>query len=146
MVKINVLPKLLRFAYHTHTSAKTANVLHRVPSRLRSFAIAATNTVLFITAGAVRPLILFIKLRGSAVSLHASNACCIQVASVFPTMIRVLGIATTLATFGAVSVFGVVFVQRCIPDTRGRTLESIHMMLHGHVKHTVYDSVPTWDA
>lgn len=49
----------------------------------------------------------------------------------FQDMVDLMGISSSFATFGMVSLIGTVFVSFMVPETKGKSVEEIQIELHG---------------
>ncbi|XP_078049843.1 trehalose transporter 1 isoform X1 [Augochlora pura] len=80
--------------------------------------------------------ILPVKIRGSAASVvTAFNwTCTFVVTKAYLEMVRQMGAYGTFWLFGAIVLFGFVFVIFCVPETRGRSLEEIEKRFTGPVR------------
>lgn len=67
------------------------------------------------------------RIRGTAAAIATAAVwgSCFLLSQLFPWMLKNLGPAKIFAIFGAVSLFGSLFVLFLVPETRGRTLEEI---------------------
>ena len=67
------------------------------------------------------------RIRGlaAAISTAAIWGACFVLSQLFPLMLERLGPAAIFGIFGAVSLFGALFVWLRVPETKGRTLEEI---------------------
>lgn len=67
------------------------------------------------------------RIRGLAMSVAVSSLwiACFLVTFSFPILNGWLGAAGTFWTYGAICFAGFVFIWRCVPETKGRTLEQI---------------------
>jgi MFS family permease len=63
--------------------------------------------------------------RAMAVATAAVWAACYLVSQTFPTLLARLGSAATFWLYGAMCVVALVFVTRCVPETKGKSLEEI---------------------
>jgi hypothetical protein len=52
-------------------------------------------------------------------------ASCFLVSQTFPLLLKHIGPAATFWTYGAMCILAIVFVWRCVPETKGRSLEEI---------------------
>ncbi|MFJ3776133.1 PfkB family carbohydrate kinase [Streptomyces sp. NPDC090075] len=101
----------------------------------RAYAVLAMTVVfLAFQQGAISPVtwlmlseIFPLKLRGfglgiAAFALWITNFC---IGLVFPVLVDAVGVSSTFFLFVAVGLVAVAFVKRCVPETRGRTLENL---------------------
>ena len=67
------------------------------------------------------------RTRGRAMSLATAAvwAACFLVSQTFPILLERIGPAATFWTYGVMCAVAVVFVWRCLPETKGRSLEEI---------------------
>ena len=47
------------------------------------------------------------------------------ISQVFPHLVEAAGATATFALFVVINIGSIVFVKRCVPETRGRTLEEL---------------------
>ena len=71
------------------------------------------------------------RVRAVAISFVGlvNSATAFLVTLVFPWQLQVLGSATTFLIYGVFAVAGLAFVQRVLPETKGRSLEQLEKML-----------------
>jgi SP family arabinose:H+ symporter-like MFS transporter len=71
------------------------------------------------------------KIRGIAISFVGviNSAVSFLVQWIFPWELEVLGSATTFAIYGLFAVFGLLFIIRVIPETKGKSLEELEAQL-----------------
>ena len=60
-----------------------------------------------------------------AVATSAVWAACFLVSQTFPILVEQVGSAVTFWTYAALCVVAIAFVARCVPETKGRSLEEI---------------------
>ncbi|GAA0535392.1 hypothetical protein GCM10009545_42480 [Saccharopolyspora thermophila] len=92
-----------------------------------AFQQGATSPVTWLMLAEIFPL----KMRGFAfgiasLTLWATN---FAVGLTFPVLVAELGIAATFGVFVVVGVVAIAFVARFVPETRGRSLESLESEL-----------------
>ncbi|WP_405468533.1 sugar porter family MFS transporter [Streptomyces canus] len=105
----------------------------------RAYAVLAmTVTFLAFQQGAISPVtwlmlseIFPMRMRGfgmgvAAVVLWLTN---FVIGLVFPSLVSGIGISNTFFLFVVAGVFSIVFVKRCVPETKGRTLETLEAEL-----------------
>ncbi|MBW8821750.1 MAG: sugar porter family MFS transporter [Streptomyces sp.] len=105
----------------------------------RAYAVLAmTVTFLAFQQGAISPVtwlmlseIFPMRMRGfgmgvAAVVLWLTN---FVIGLVFPSLVSGIGISNTFFLFVVAGVFSILFVKRCVPETRGRTLETLEAEL-----------------
>ncbi|MGX1479317.1 UNVERIFIED_CONTAM: major inositol transporter-like SP family MFS transporter [Streptomyces canus] len=105
----------------------------------RAYAVLAmTVTFLAFQQGAISPVtwlmlseIFPMRMRGfgmgvAAVVLWLTN---FVIGLVFPSLVSGIGISNTFFLFVVAGVFSIVFVERCVPETKGRTLETLEAEL-----------------
>ncbi|MEV5438453.1 sugar porter family MFS transporter [Streptomyces sp. NPDC052682] len=105
----------------------------------RAYAVLAmTVTFLAFQQGAISPVtwlmlseIFPMRMRGfgmgvAAVVLWLTN---FVIGLVFPSLVSGIGISSTFFLFVAVGLVSLAFVHRCVPETRGRTLETLEAEL-----------------
>ncbi|MEU9328909.1 sugar porter family MFS transporter [Streptomyces canus] len=105
----------------------------------RAYAVLAmTVTFLAFQQGAISPVtwlmlseIFPMRMRGfgmgvAAVVLWLTN---FVIGLVFPSLVSGIGISHTFFLFVVAGVFSIVFVKRCVPETKGRTLETLEAEL-----------------
>src|SRR3954470_19838203 len=100
--------------------------------------LAMTVTFLAFQQGAISPVtwlmlseIFPMRMRGfgmgvAAVVLWLTN---FVIGLVFPSLVSGIGISNTFFLFVVAGVFSILFVKRCVPETRGRTLETLEAEL-----------------
>ncbi len=73
------------------------------------------------------------RVRGVAVSIAVSALwiACFVLTFTFPVLNRALGASGTFWLYAAICFAGFVFVKRCVPETKGRSLEEIEHLLVG---------------
>jgi sugar porter (SP) family MFS transporter len=73
------------------------------------------------------------RVRGVAVSIAVSALwiACFVLTFTFPVLNRALGPSGTFWLYAAICFAGFVFVKRCVPETKGRSLEEIEHLLVG---------------
>ncbi|MEV3909816.1 sugar porter family MFS transporter [Streptomyces canus] len=109
------------------------------PGDGRAYAVLAmTVTFLAFQQGAISPVtwlmlseIFPMRMRGfgmgvAAVVLWLTN---FVIGLVFPSLVSGIGISNTFFLFVVAGVFSIVFVKRCVPETKGRTLETLEAEL-----------------
>ena len=71
------------------------------------------------------------KIRGLAISFVGliNSTVAFLVTLVFPWQLENLGTSTTFLIYGVIAVFGLVFVMRILPETKGRSLEQLEQIL-----------------
>jgi MFS transporter, SP family, major inositol transporter len=105
----------------------------------RAYAVLAmTVTFLAFQQGAISPVtwlmlseIFPMRMRGfgmgvAAVVLWLTN---FVIGLVFPSLVSGIGISNTFFLFVVAGVFSILFVKRCVPETKGRTLETLEAEL-----------------
>ncbi|WP_266393236.1 sugar porter family MFS transporter [Streptomyces canus] len=105
----------------------------------RAYAVLAmTVTFLAFQQGAISPVtwlmlseIFPMRMRGfgmgvAAVVLWLTN---FVIGLVFPSLVSGIGISNTFFLFVVAGVFSIAFVKRCVPETKGRTLETLEAEL-----------------
>ncbi|MEV7735734.1 sugar porter family MFS transporter [Streptomyces sp. NPDC088921] len=105
----------------------------------RAYAVLAmTVTFLAFQQGAISPVtwlmlseIFPMRMRGfgmgvAAVVLWLTN---FVIGLVFPSLVSGIGISNTFFLFVVAGVFSILFVKRCVPETAGRTLETLEAEL-----------------
>lgn len=105
----------------------------------RAYAVLAmTVTFLAFQQGAISPVtwlmlseIFPMRMRGfgmgvAAVVLWLTN---FVIGLVFPSLVSGVGISNTFLLFVVAGVFSIAFVKRCVPATKGRTLETLEAEL-----------------
>jgi major inositol transporter-like SP family MFS transporter len=97
-----------------------------------------TVTFLAFQQGAISPVtwlmlseIFPMRMRGfgmgvAAVVLWLTN---FVIGLVFPSLVSGIGISNTFFLFVVAGVFSILFVKRCVPETKGRTLETLEAEL-----------------
>ncbi|VFR03085.1 unnamed protein product [Cuscuta campestris] len=91
------------------------------------------GTVPWIVNSEIYPL----RLRGVCGGI-AATACWVSnliVAQSFLSLTRAIGTSWTFLAFGVISVFGLLFVLVCVPETKGLHIEEIEKMLEGRELH-----------
>ena len=63
----------------------------------------------------------------STFSTSFNLTCSFLVVRTFPDLIKALGIYGTFGLYATCSIFGVIFVIICLPETKGRTLQEISL-------------------
>ncbi|WP_328642446.1 sugar porter family MFS transporter [Streptomyces canus] len=109
------------------------------PGDGRAYAVLAmTVTFLAFQQGAISPVtwlmlseIFPMRMRGfgmgvAAVVLWLTN---FVIGLVFPSLVSGIGISNTFFLFVVAGVFSIVFVKRCVPETKGHTLETLEAEL-----------------
>lgn len=71
------------------------------------------------------------RIRGAAVSVAVSALwiACFILTFTFPILNKALGPAATFWTYAGICIAGFVFILRCVPETKGKTLEQIEREL-----------------
>lgn len=147
------LASLLDRTYHSDTgfreavsAAVGADVYEKFEPQLVGSAIAMNPTlILFAILGFVASFavsigpvmwVLFSELfpnrvRGLAISVAGlvNSAVAFAVTLVFPWQLATLGSATTFLIYGLFALFGLLFVMRILPETKGRSLEELESVL-----------------
>ncbi|MEB3372387.1 sugar porter family MFS transporter [Saccharopolyspora mangrovi] len=92
-----------------------------------AFQQGATSPVTWLMLSEIFPL----KMRGFAFGLASLTlwAANFAVGLTFPILVDALGIATTFLVFVAVGVLAIAFVAKFVPETRGRSLETLEAEL-----------------
>ncbi len=74
------------------------------------------------------------RVRGKAISLvgFINSTVAFLVTFIFPWQLENLGSATTFLIYGVIAVFGLIFVMRILPETKGRSLEELEKQLVRH--------------
>nr|WSZ12902.1 sugar porter family MFS transporter [Streptomyces canus] len=134
-------PMLMTGQAGTTTALLLIGVLSLVlpPGDGRAYAVLAmTVTFLAFQQGAISPVtwlmlseIFPMRMRGfgmgvAAVVLWLTN---FVIGLVFPSLVSGIGISNTFFLFVVAGVFSIVFVKRCVPETKGRTLETLEAEL-----------------
>ncbi len=93
-----------------------------------AFQQGATSPVTWLMLSEIFPL----RMRGFAFGLASLTlwAANFTVGLTFPIMVDALGIATTFLVFVAVGVLAIAFVAKFVPETRGKSLETLETELH----------------
>ena len=80
------------------------------------------------------------RVRGLAVSVAVSALwiACFVLTFTFPVLNRALGAAGTFWLYAAICFAGFVFVKRCVPETKGRSLEEIEHDLTAPIPRTAH--------
>jgi MFS family permease len=74
------------------------------------------------------------NVRGMAISFVGliNSAIAFLVTFIFPWELQNIGNAGTFLIYGVFAVFGLVFVMRILPETKGRSLEELEQILVRH--------------
>lgn len=77
-----------------------------------------------------------LEVRGKAVSIAVvTNFFWNGVMSlIFPTEIALIGESATFAIYGVILIFGIIFIHRCVPETKGLSLEEITRLFEGQTE------------
>jgi SP family arabinose:H+ symporter-like MFS transporter len=112
-----------------HAGVQGAGLLLSIVGFIAAFAMAL-GPIPWIFCSEIFPT----KLRGRAMSVAVFTiwVSCYVVAQTFPMLndSPAVGPAATFWVYAACSLFGLVFVWRMVPETKGRTLEEIEMSWH----------------
>jgi nitrate/nitrite transporter NarK len=73
------------------------------------------------------------RIRGAAMSIAATAHWVgnFILTCAFPAMITAMGMSNVFLVFAGVFVIGVLVVRKCLPETKGRTLEEIERSFDG---------------
>jgi len=120
--------------YKQHESALVSNAIDMNPL-LILFAILGFVASFAISIGPIM-WVLFSELfpnsvRGMAISFVGliNSAVAFLVTFIFPWELQNIGNAGTFLIYGLFAVFGLVFVMRILPETKGRSLEELEQIL-----------------
>lgn len=67
----------------------------------------------------------------SAATVICSWTLAFLVTKCFQDMVDLMGISSSIATFGMISLIGTIFVSVVVPETKGRSVEEIQIELYG---------------
>ncbi len=95
------------------------------------FQQSALSPVVWLLLSEIFPL--RIRGVGTGVSVFALWMTSFVIATTFPVMIAELGLANTFLLFAAFGIAGGVFVIRCAPETKGKSLEQVEKHLKAHL-------------
>ncbi|KMQ98058.1 solute carrier family facilitated glucose transporter member 8 [Lasius niger] len=79
-----------------------------------------------------------VKSAASAATAICNWTLAFLVTKCFQDMVDLMGISSSFATFGVISLIGTVFVSTVVPETKGRSVEEIQIELYG----TQISSIP----
>ena len=107
-------------AFHFHLSGR--GLLLGVITYVGSFAVSM-GVVGWVVISEIYPT----RTRGRAMAVATSAvwAACFLVSQTFPILVEQVGSAATFWTYAALCVVAIAFVARCVPETKGRSLEEI---------------------
>lgn len=107
-------------AFHFHLSGR--GLLLGVIAYVGSFAVSM-GVVGWVVISEIYPT----RTRGRAMAVATSAvwAACFLVSQTFPILVEQVGSAATFWTYAALCVVAIAFVARCVPETKGRSLEEI---------------------
>jgi MFS family permease len=74
------------------------------------------------------------RIRGLAISFVGliNSAVSFSVQLIFPWELQTIGNSGTFLIYGAFAIFGLFFIMRILPETKGRTLEELEVDLVRH--------------
>ncbi|XP_072759964.1 facilitated trehalose transporter Tret1-like [Anoplolepis gracilipes] len=72
-----------------------------------------------------------VKRSASSVTTMCNWTLAFLVTKCFQDMVHLMGISSSFATFGMISLIGTIFVSMMVPETKGRSVEEIQIELYG---------------